>query len=124
MKNELPMETISNGIHYTLFGDYYFPDFEINFSTLGHWAQMHLTYMEENNRSMVCELLFSGRMRNYLETLNAQVEERLERIIQQMKLSEDVTEALKANDQMEWVRRMNSIRNRAEEIIKEELIFV
>ena len=111
-------------IHYTLHGDYYFPDFEVNFDGLGRWAQMHLHYIDENNRSLYCELLFSDKMRSRLEILNTQAEERIERIIQQMQQSEGVTEALKAHDQMEWVRRMNNIRNRAEEVVKAELIFI
>ncbi|MEG2316000.1 MAG: TnpV protein [Clostridia bacterium] len=105
-------------------GDYYLPDFEVIFDGLGRWAQMPLNYIAECQHDLYCELLFSGKLRHYLQTLNAQVQERLERVIQQMKLREGVTEALKASDQMEWLHRMNSIRNRAEAIVKEELIFI
>lgn len=70
------------------------------------------------------QLVLSGELGNYLAKLDKQVEEQLALIIRQMQEAEGVTEALKATDQLEWVRRMNSIRNRAEEIIKSELIFV
>ena len=70
------------------------------------------------------QLVLSGKLDSYLATLDKQADEQFALIIQQMQEAEGVTEALKAANQLEWVRRMNSIRNRAEEIIKTELIFV
>ncbi|MDD3334655.1 MAG: TnpV protein [Eubacteriales bacterium] len=124
MKNELPMEIISNGIRYTLQGDYYFPDFDFNPDSLGRWAQMHLAYIKENNRSLYRELLFSGKLQSYLETLDEQAQTRMECIVQQMQASESITEELKARDQMKWVGLMNNIRACAEEIVLCELIYV
>ena len=84
---------------------------------------MHRDYIKEHNPIRFNELCLSGELWTYLADLNEQVQHRLELIIEQMKAGESVTEELKQNHQMEWVVVMNNIRNRAEEIIKDELIY-
>ena len=84
---------------------------------------MHREYLQEYCPDRYNELLLSGKLWTYLADLNEQAEERMERIISQMKAVEGVTEKLKANDQLAWVGHMNSIRHRAEEIILSELVY-
>ena len=81
-------------------------------------------YLRENKPIQDNCLLLSGRLWTYLADLDEQAQDRLERIIDQMKATEGITEALKASDPMAWVQRMNNIRTRAEEIVREELIYV
>ena len=84
---------------------------------------MHRDYLKEQRPILFNDLILSGQLWSYLADLNEQVQERLSLIIEQMKASEGVTEELKAADQMGWVEAMNSIRNRAEEIILREMIY-
>ena len=84
---------------------------------------MHKAFLQEHRPGQYNELLLSGKLWTYLADLNEQADERLACIISQMQAAESVTEELKARDQLVWVGAMNSIRNRAEEIIKSELIF-
>ena len=93
-------------------------------STIGRWGRMHGRYLKDNHpvRYTVL-LLLSGKLNGYLAELDQQVKKQLELIVQQMAECEDVTEELKATDQIEWVRRINNIRNRAEEVIKTTLIY-
>lgn len=126
-KNTLPEEITENGIHYTLHGDYYFPDLaapETDSRSIGKWGRMHLAYLKEHKPGLYSHLILSGRLYRQLADLNDQAQARLEVIIQQMQRSEGVDERMKAQDQMLWVGRMNSIRERAEEIILAELIFI
>ena len=117
-----------NGLDYTLHGDYYFPDLaapETDSRPIGKWGRMHLAYLKEHKPGLYSHLtLSSGRLYRHLAELNDQAQARLEVIIHQMQHSEGVDERMKAQDQMLWVGRMNSIRNRAEEIILAELIFI
>ena len=85
---------------------------------------MHRDYIKEHNPIRFNDLCLSGKLWTYLADLNEQAQERLSLIIEQMKSAEGVTEELKAADQMAWVGAVNNIRNRAEEIIKQEMIFV
>ena len=85
---------------------------------------MHKRYLEENQPTLYHQLVLKGTIKTYLADLNEQAEERLDVIIRQICGKECVTEELKKQDQMEWVRRMNSIRSRAEEIVLHELIYV
>lgn len=111
---------------YTKIGDYYFPDLGVSPNTrpFGRWGMMHLKYLEGNRPSLYTQLLLSGEMETLIPDLNEQAEERLTTIIRQMAKAENVTEQLKAEDQMRWVQMMNNIRNRAEEIVLAELIYV
>ena len=116
---------VSNGIEYVRVGDYYIPDLTLPHEErpIGKYGRMHRDYLREHNPVMFDDLVLTGRLWTYLADLNEQAENRLQLMIQQMQEAEAVTEALKASDQLAWVQAMNSIRNRAEEILREELIF-
>ena len=117
----------NNGLDYTMANGYYLPNLTVAAPAehpTGRWGRLHKTYLKEQHPIRYNQLLLSGELGSYLAKLNKQAEEQLALTIRQMQEAEGVTEALKAADQLEWVRRMNSIRNRAEEIIKTELIFV
>ncbi len=117
----------ANGLDYTLVNDHYLPNLTAAAPAehpTGRWGRLHKRYLEEHHPVRYNQLVLSGKLGSYLATMDKQANEQLARIIRQMQEAEGVTEALKAADQLEWVRRMNSIRNRAEEIIKSELIFV
>ena len=118
----------NNGLDYTLVNDHYLPNLTAAAPAeqhpTGRWGRLHKLYLKEQHPIRYNQLLLSGVLGSYLAKLDKQAEEQLALTIRQMQEAEGVTEALKAADQLEWVRRMNSIRNRAEEIIKTELIFV
>lgn len=118
----------NNGLDYTMVNGYYLPNLTVAAPTeqhpTGRWGRLHKMYLKEQHPIRYNQLLLSGVLGSYLAKLDKQVEEQLALTVRQMQEAEGVTEALKAADQLEWVRRMNSIRNRAEEIIKSELIFV
>ena len=116
----------SNGLWYELIGDYYIPVLTLSSEEqrpIGKWGRMHREHLKEHRPILFNDLILSGQLWTYLADLNEQAQERLSLIIEQAKASEGVTEDLKAADQMAWVRAMNSIRNRAEEIILRELIY-
>ncbi|WP_373099932.1 TnpV protein [Faecalibacterium prausnitzii] len=115
----------NNGLDYVLFGDYYFPALILaeDSCPVGRWGRMHKRYLKEHHPVRYQVLLLSGRLNSYLADIDAQAEEQLELLTPQMAERERVNEELKAANQMEWARRMNSIQNRAEEVIKAELIF-
>ena len=116
----------SNGLWYELIGDYYIPVLTLSSEEqrpIGKWGRMHRDYLKEYRPLCYNDLILSGQLWTYLVVLNEQAQNRLEVIIDQMKASEGVTEELKAADQMAWVGAMNSIRNRAEEIILREMIY-
>ena len=112
-------------ISYIRSGDYFIPDLKLPGEPrpIGKWGRMHRDYLKEHHPIQFNSLVLSGTLWTYLADLNEQAQERLDRIIQQMKDSEGVTETLKATDPMLWVQRMNNIAVRAEEIIREELIY-
>ena len=113
-------------MQYIRVGEYFIPDLELPEETrpIGKWGRMHRDYLREYKPIQYNCLLLSGKLWTYLADLNEQAQDRLDRIIEQMKTAEGITEALKASDPMAWVQRMNYIRARAEEIVREELIFV
>ena len=114
------------GLKYELVGDYYLiagddePEEE---RPIGVWGQRHLRYLKEHRRVRYGNLLTSGKLNGYLVDIDRQAEEMFERLVKQMAEREGVTEQLKAANSMEWVRKMNSIRNRAVEITNSELIY-
>ena len=115
----------SNGLWYELIGDYYIPVLTLSSEEqrpIGKWGRMHRDYLKEHRPILFNDLILNGQLWTYLADLNEQAQERLSLIVEQMKASEGVTEKLKATDQMAWVAAMNSIRNRAEEIILREMI--
>ena len=113
------------GLKYELVGDYYLiaggdePEQE----PIGIWGQRHLRHLRECHRVRYANLLTSGELNAYLADIDLQAEKLFLRLVKQMADAEGITETLKASDQMEWVRQMNSIRNRAMEIVNAELIF-
>lgn len=116
----------SNGLWYELIGDYYIPVLTLTAEEqrpIGKWGRMHRDYIKEHRPLLFNDLVLSGQLWTYLADLNEQAQNRLKAIIDQMKASEGVTEEMKAADQMTWFRAMNSIRNRAEEIILREMIY-
>ena len=121
----LPKKTCQNGISYTLVGDYYIPDLQLPEENrpIGIWGRMHKAYLEQFHPIRYNDLILTGKLWTYLSDLNEQAQNRLDCIITQMKETEEITEELKVQDQMTWVRAMNSIRNRAEEIVLQELVY-
>ena len=115
------------GLKYELVGDYYLvvgdDEPEQEQEPIGIWGQRHLRYLKEHRRVRYANLLTSGELNAYLADIDRRVEELFLRLAKQMAEAEGITEKLKASDQMEWVRQMNSIRNRAMEIVNAELIF-
>ena len=120
MKNKMS----ENGIEYVLAGDYYIPDLKLpdEERTIGKYGRMHRDYLEEHHPVRFNHLVLEGQFWTYLADLNEQAQSRLQLIIRQMQEAESVTEELKAKDQMAWVRAMNNIQNRAEEIVLRELV--
>ena len=118
----------ANGLDYPLVNDHYLPNLTAEAPAdqhpIGRWGRLHKMYLKEHHPIRYNQLVLSGELGSYLAKLDKQAEEQLALIIRQMQEAEGVTEALKAENQLEWVRRMNSIRNRAEEIIQKELIFI
>ena len=118
----------NNCLDYTMVNGYYLPNLTVAAPAeqhpTGRWGRLHKMYLKEQHPIRYNQPLLSGELGSYFAKLDKLTEEQLALIVRQMQEAEGVTEALKAADQLEWVRRMNSIRNRAEEIIKSELIFV
>ena len=115
-----------NGIDYILVGDYYIPDLKLPEENrpIGRYGRLHREYLKQEHPARYSSLILTGKLWTYLADLNEQAEERLDLIIEQMKAAEEVTEELKARNQLEWVGRMNNIRSQAEEIINSELIYI
>ena len=112
-------------LNYIRCGNYYIPEIclpEEN-RPIGRWGRMHRDYIKEHNPIRFNDLCLSGELWTYLADLNEQAQSRLELIVEQMKVAEGVTEVMKQHDQMAWVRGMNNIRHRAEEIILREMIY-
>ena len=123
--SELKPRITENGIDYILVGDYYIPDLKLpeEHRPIGKYGRMHREYLREVHPARLNTLILTGELWTYLANLNEQAQERIDTIIEQMKTAEGVTEQMKADNQMLWVQSMNSIRNRAEEIIKHEMIY-
>lgn len=116
-----------NGLWYELRGDYYIPCLKLpeeEQQPIGLWGQRHLRYIKQNRKVLYLNLLTSGNLNGYLADLDKQAEEMFSRLIKQMAKCEGVTEKLKADNQMEWVGRMNNIRNRATETVNTDIVFV
>lgn len=115
-----------NGLWYELQGDYYIPCLKLPEEEqlpIGVWGQRHLRYIKQNRKVLYLNLLTSGKLNRYLSDLDKQAEEMFSRLVKQMAKCEGVTEQLKADNQMEWVGRMNNIRNRAMEIVNTAIVF-
>ena len=115
-----------NRLWYELQGGYYLPclrqpeEVEVH---IGVWGQRHRRYLKEHRKAAYTRLLTSGKLNSYLTDIDHQAEELFSQLVSAMAANEGITEALKAADQMEWVRRMNNVQNRAREIVNSELIY-
>ncbi len=114
------------GINYTLQGDYYFPDLalpEQEDKPIGLWGQRYLRYIKQHRKILYINLLTNGKLNDHLADIDKQAEDMFFRLVKQIAEREGVTEQLKADNQMEWVARMNNIRSRVTEIIKNNIIY-
>ncbi|MBR0509965.1 MAG: TnpV protein [Clostridia bacterium] len=128
------------GWEYELKGDYYYPTGRIMRNgvltpgtvdnepeekyDIGVWGKRHLRFIRQHKKSLYLDIFLSGKLNAYLAVINAQAEEMFARLVKEMAACEGVNEQLKAEAQMRWVGQMNSIRNRAMEIVNHELIFI
>ena len=115
-----------NGLWYELQGDYDLPCLKLpeeRTAYIGVWGQRHLRYIKQHRKVLYLNLLTSGKLNGYLADLDEQAEEMFSRLIKQMATCEGVTEQFKADNQMEWVGRMNSIRQRVTEVVNEEIVY-
>ena len=115
-----------NGIWYELQGDYYLPCLKLPEKSevyIGIWGQRHRRYLKKYRRVRYINLLTTGKLNDYLADLNEQAEAMFSRLVKQLSEKEGVTEALKAENQMLWMQKMNNLRNAAAEIVSSELIY-
>ena len=115
-----------NGLWYALQGDYYLPCLKLPEEPevhIGIWGQRHRRYLKSHRRALYTSLLTSGKLNDYLTDLNEQAEAMFSRLVKQLSEKEGVTEALKAENQMLWVQRMNNVHSAAVEIVSSELIY-
>ena len=111
---------------YTQVGDYLLPDLKLpqeEQQPIGVWGQRHRRYLKDHRRATYATLLTSGKLNSYLADIDRQAEKLFSRLVKQIAETKGITEQLKAGNQMEWVRRMNNIRNRAMETVNSELIY-
>ncbi|MDY3222153.1 MAG: TnpV protein [Schaedlerella sp.] len=111
---------------YIRHGDYLIPCLTLTEEEqrfIGVWGQRHKRYLKEHKEAVYITLLTSGRLNSYLADIEEQAQERFERIVEQMKQAHGITERLKAENQMEWVARMNNIQSCAREIVDKEMIY-
>lgn len=116
----------NNGLWYELQGDYYIPCLTIpeeEQQPIGIWGRRHLRYIREYRKGLYNSLLLSGKLNSYLADLNEQAEELFLRLVEGLAKKENITETLKAEDQMLWVQRMNSVQEMAMEIVNNDLIY-
>ena len=116
----------SNGLDYVLVGDYYLPMIDLPEETrpIGYWGILRKEYLKNYKSGTYSYLLLTGKLDRYLADLNEQAQERYELIEAQIRSAEGVTEELKVRDSIEWVRKCNNIRNRVQEIVLSELVYV
>lgn len=115
-----------NGLWYELQGDYYLPCLKLpkeESRHIGIWGQRHLRYLKQHRKVLYSELLISGKLNDYLADLNEQAEELFSQLVKQLAEKEGVTKALKAENQMLWVQKMNNIRNAVMEVVSNDLIY-
>lgn len=116
----------SNGLWYELQGDYYIPCLVLpteKEQPIGLWGKQHLRYLKEYRKNTYTTLLISGRLNTYLADIDKQAQEYMERLTEQMKQAQGITEQLKAENALEWVQRMNNIRACVIEIVNKEIIY-
>ena len=116
----------NNGLWYELQGNYYIPCLvldEEDTQPIGMWGRKHLRYIKEHRPVRYTTLLLSGKLNSHIVEIDKRATEMFDRLVKQLAEKEDITEQLKAQDQMAWVRAMNGIRNAAEEIVNGSVIF-
>ena len=116
----------SNGLWYELHGDYYLPCLAIpeeEVHTIGIWGRKHQQYLREHRPIIYSDLVLSGKLYSYLADIDTRARNKLDLLVMQLAEQEGINECMKAQDQLAWVRAMNNIRNRAEEIVLKELIY-
>lgn len=115
-----------NGLTYTLCGDYYIPELTLTDTepTYGKYGMLRKSYLQEHRKAKYQILLLQGELVEHLNQIDEEARDKEERLVKQMMEKGGITEELKRTDQMEWLRRVNNIRNRADEIILNELIYV
>lgn len=115
------------GISYTLHGDYYLPDLALSDdekgTEIGVYGQRHLQYIKQHRKALYLNLLTTGKLNGYLANIDKQAEEMLFRLVKQIAEREGITEQLKVANQMEWVARINNIRNSVIELVNRDLIY-
>ena len=131
MKNEELKDRFideKTGIEYIRKGDYYFPNLvdtaSVKISELGKYGKLRLKYLQEHKKAEYTCLWLDNRLRSHLLEIDKTANEKFNLLMEQLAKQENMTEELKATNQMEWVRSMNNIKNRVEEIILKELIYV
>ena len=115
-----------NGLWYELSGDYYLPCLTVpaeEKQSVGVWGQRHKRYLKEYRPALNNALLLSGKLNAYLAGIDQQAQELMDTIIQQMAEAQEITEAMKAADQMTWIGKMNNIRASAMEVVDKEIIY-
>ena len=115
-----------NGLSYTLHGDYYLPDLEINEEKpiYGKYGIMRKQFLKEHRSARYQYLVLTGKLTEHLNQVDKEAREKVEMVMEQMSEQWGVTDELKMQDQMEWVRRMNNIKNVAEEMVLLEMVYV
>ena len=111
---------------YTLVGDYFLPDLKLpeeENKSIGVWGQRHKRHLKQNHKVMYMNLLTSGKLNSYLADIDRQAEDMFLRLVKELSEKENVTEKLKAENQMEWVAKMNNIRNRATDVVNHNTIY-
>ena len=114
-------------IAYTLHGDYYLPDLSLLAEEeipIGMWGKRHEAFLKNHQRGVYNEFLVSGKLQRYLAQIDHDAQEMFDLLVRQLAEQEGITEQFKAEDQLKWVQKMNSVRNRATEIVNHELIYV
>ena len=115
-----------NGLWYELHGEYYLPCLTVPHEEqrpIGIWGQRHLRYLRQHRKALYTELQITGKLNGYLADLNDQTEAMFLELVKQMAVREGITEQIKSQDQMKWVQRMNNIRDRAMEVVNNDLIY-
>ena len=116
----------SNGLWYELHGDYYLPCLTIpeeEVHTIGIWGRKHQQYLRDHRSMVYTDLVLSGKLHSYLADIDTQARNKLDLLVMQLAEKEGINEHLKEQNQLAWVKAMNNIRNRAEEIVLKELIY-
>ena len=115
-----------NGLWFELQGDYYLPCLKLPEEPeihIGIWGQRHRRYLKSHRRALYTSLLTSGKLNSYLADINRQAEELFSRLVKQIAESENINEELKATDTTAWIGKMKNVRNRAAEVVSEEIIY-